>query len=48
MFEKLKTLFTALQMYKTHFRRVLWSQEEPTFQNKIKSAASFCDIIHNA
>ena len=42
------TLYRALQMYKTHFRVVLWSWEGPTFQNnKIKSASSsFSDISH--
>ena len=42
-------MYTALQMYKTNFRVVLWSQEGPTFQkNKIKRASSsFLDIIHN-
>ena len=39
---------SALQMHKTHFRVVLWSQEGPTFQNiNLKSASSFLDIIHN-
>ena len=41
MFEELELFFTALQMYKTHFRNVLWSQKGHTFQNnKIKSAPS--------